>query len=125
MFDLRILIVDDTPLMRNIIIKTLRRAGFLNVTAAVDAYDALTKLKEEEFDFVITDWKMPQLDGPGLVREIRSNPKLKSLPVLLITCQNIRTEALKVMKAGVTNYIVKPFTSVTLANKIEQVLKTA
>ena len=122
--DLKILVVDDTPIMRNIIVKTLRRAGYLNVTPAVDARDALDKLQTDSFDFIITDWKMPQMDGLGLVQAIRSDPQLKSLPVLIVTHRIVTKDGQRARKAGANNYIVKPFTSVTLANKIKQVLKS-
>jgi len=122
--DLKILAVDDSPTMRRIIMNTLKRAGFNDVIEATDGKDAITKLKVEKFDFVITDWNMPEMDGLTFVTSIRADPDLQSLPILMVTTRSVKEDIIQAMKAGVNNYIVKPFTPETLAEKINQVLQS-
>ncbi len=125
MVDLKILAVDDSPTMRRIIIGTLRRAGFLDVTEAADGKDALEKLRADSFDFVITDWSMPEMDGLAFVSNMRRSEELKNIPVLIVTTRSIKTDIIEAKAAGVNNYIVKPFTPDTLRDKIAQTLKNA
>ena len=122
MGDMRILAVDDSPTMRRIIINTLKRAGFNNVVEATDGRDALAKMKVEKVDFVITDWNMPEMDGLAFVTSLRNSAEYKTLPVLMVTTRSVKEDILEAMKAGVNNYIVKPFTPDTLKAKIEQTL---
>lgn len=119
---MKILAVDDSPTMRRIIINTLKRAGFNNVVEATDGRDALAKMKVEKVDFVITDWNMPEMDGLAFVTNLRSSAEYKTLPVLMVTTRSVKEDILEAMKAGVNNYIVKPFTPDTLKAKIEQTL---
>lgn len=122
MADLKILAVDDSPTMRRIIVNTLKRAGFEDVVEACDGKDALAKLKVETVNFVITDWNMPEMDGLTLVSNIRSDEKLKELPILMITTRSVKDDIVEALKAGVNNYIVKPFTPDTLKSKINEIL---
>jgi two-component system chemotaxis response regulator CheY len=122
MVDLKILAVDDSPTMRRIIINMLRRAGFTNVTEASDGNDALEKLKGDDFNFVITDWKMPKMDGLAFVSNLRQFEEFKNVPVLMVTTKSVKEDIMEAMKAGVNNYIVKPFTPDTLREKIAQTL---
>ncbi len=122
--DLKILAVDDSPTMRRIIINTLKRAGFEDVVEASDGKDALAKLKTDNFNFVITDWNMPEMDGLTFVSTMRSDPDLQSMPVLMVTTRSVKEDIIEAMKAGVNNYIVKPFTPETLAEKINKVLES-
>jgi len=122
MADLKILAVDDSPTMRRIIVNTLKRAGFEDVLEATDGKDALAKLKVETVNFVITDWNMPEMDGLELVTKIREDAKLKELPILMITTRSVKDDIVDALKAGVNNYIVKPFTPDTLKTKINEVL---
>ncbi|MFZ5979150.1 MAG: response regulator [Candidatus Zixiibacteriota bacterium] len=122
MGDLKILAVDDSPTMRRIIINTLKRAGYQDVVEAQDGKDALAKLKVDKFNFVITDWNMPEMDGLTFVTTLRSMEEYKNLPVLMVTTRSVKDDIMEAMKAGVNNYIVKPFTPDTLKAKIEQVL---
>ncbi len=122
MADLKILAVDDSPTMRRIIINTLKRAGFSDVLEASDGRDALAKMKVEKVNFVITDWNMPEMDGLALVTALRSMGEYKSLPILMVTTRSVKDDIIEALKAGVNNYIVKPFTPDTLKEKIEQVL---
>ncbi len=120
--DLKILTVDDSPTMRRIIINTLKRAGYTDVVEATDGKDALAKLQVEDINFVITDWNMPEMDGLTFITKLRAQEQFKNLPVLMVTTRSVQDDIIEAMKAGVTNYIVKPFTPDTLKAKIEQVL---
>lgn len=122
MADLKILAVDDSPTMRRIIINTLKRAGFEDVIEASDGRDALAKMKVEKFNFIITDWNMPEMDGLTFVTTLRGMDEYKSLPILMVTTRSVKDDIMIALKAGVNNYIVKPFTPETLKDKIEQVL---
>lgn len=122
MADLKVLAVDDSPTMRRIIINTLKRAGFSNVVEATDGKDALAKMKVEKPDFVITDWNMPEMDGLTFVTTLRGTAEYKSLPILMVTTRSVKDDIMEAMKAGVNNYIVKPFTPETLKEKIDQIL---
>lgn len=122
--ELKILAVDDSPTMRRIIINTLKRAGFHNVTEATDGKDAMAKLKVDAFNFVITDWNMPEMDGLTFVHTVRADPQLKATPILMVTTRSVKEDIIEAMKAGVNNYIVKPFTPETLAEKINQILSS-
>jgi two-component system chemotaxis response regulator CheY len=120
--DFKILAVDDSPTIRRIIINTLKRAGYQDVIEAQDGKDALAKLKVEKINFVITDWNMPEMDGLTFVTTLRSMEEYKNLPVLMVTTRSVKEDIMEAMKAGVNNYIVKPFTPDTLKAKIEQIL---
>ncbi len=122
MANLKILAVDDSPTMRRIIINTLKRAGYNDVVEATDGKDALAKLKGAGINFIITDWNMPEMDGLTFVNNLRSNDEYKELPILMVTTRSVKEDIVEALKAGVNNYIVKPFTPDTLKEKIEQVL---
>ena len=124
MRNLKILAVDDSPTMRRIIINTLKRAGFNDVDEATDGKDALAKMQVDEFDFIITDWNMPEMDGLTFVNSVRAEEKYKALPILMVTTRSVKDDIVQAMKAGVNSYIVKPFTPETLKDKIRQILRT-
>ena len=119
---MKILAVDDSPTMRRIIVNTLKRAGYDDIIEANDGKEAMEKLKSETIDFLITDWNMPEMDGLTLVNHLREDAKFKSLPILMVTTRSVKEDIVEALKAGVNNYIVKPFTPDTLKEKIEQVL---
>ncbi len=121
--DIRILVVDDMSTMRRIIRTILNQLGYTNIDEAENGKQALAKLKSEKFDFVITDWNMPEMDGLTLVKEIRNDPELKHLPVLMVTAEAKKENVLEALKAGVNNYIVKPFTPEVLKEKMEKIFK--
>jgi two-component system chemotaxis response regulator CheY len=122
--NLKILAVDDSPTMRRIIINILKRAGFSDVSEATDGKDALAKMKVDDFDLIITDWNMPEMDGLTFVNNIRAVEEFESIPVLMVTTRSVKEDIMAAMKAGVNSYIVKPFTPDTLMDKIMQVTKT-
>ncbi len=121
--DIRILVVDDMSTMRRIIRTILNQLGYSNIEEAENGKQALAKLKSEKFDFVITDWNMPEMDGLSLVKEIRNDPDLKHLPVLMVTAEAKKENVIEALKAGVNNYIVKPFTPEVLKEKMEKIFK--
>jgi len=117
----RFLIVDDMATMRRIIRSILNQLGYQNIDEAEDGKVALQKLKQQKYDFVITDWNMPNMTGIELVQAIRKDPDLKHLPVLMVTAEGKKENVIMALKAGVNNYIVKPFTPETLKQKLEQI----
>ncbi|WP_457626192.1 chemotaxis response regulator CheY [Persephonella sp.] len=119
--NIKILVVDDMATMRRIIKGLLEQLGFKNIDEAEDGKVALQKLKTGKYDFVITDWNMPNMTGLELVQEIRKDPDLKHLPVLMVTAEAKKENVLLAIKAGVNNYIVKPFTAEVLKEKIEKI----
>ena len=118
---LRILVVDDFSTMRRIVRNLLKELGFTNVDEAEDGAIALQKLQAGGFEFVVTDWNMPNLDGLQLLQAIRSSPALAPLPVMMITAESKTENVIAAKKAGVSNYIVKPFNAQTLKSKIDTV----
>ena len=121
--DIRILVVDDMSTMRRIIKTILNQLGYSNIEEAENGKQAIGKLKKEKFDFVITDWNMPEMDGLELVKQIRSDDDLKSIPVLMVTAEAKKENVMEALKAGVNNYIVKPFTPEVLKEKMEKIFK--
>ncbi len=121
--DIRILVVDDMSTMRRIIRNILDQLGYSNVDEAENGKQALAKLKKEKFDFVVTDWNMPEMDGLSLVKAIRSDEELKHLPVLMVTAEAKKENVMEALKAGVNNYIVKPFAPEVLKEKMEKIFK--
>ena len=119
--NMKILVVDDFQTMRRIIKNYLRQLGFNNVEEAEDGDVALEKLKESEFDFVITDWNMPKMTGIDLLKKIRAASNFKNIPVLIITAEAEKENVVQAAQAGVNDYIVKPFTPEVLQTKIEKI----
>jgi len=121
--NIKILIVDDFSTMRRIIKNLLRDLGFTNTFEADDGNTALPMLKEGDFEFVVTDWNMPIMQGIDLLKEIRKDPELKHLPVLMVTAEAKRDQIIEAAQAGVNGYIVKPFTAGTLKEKLDKVFE--
>ena len=119
----RFLVVDDFSTMRRIVRNLLKELGFLNVDEAEDGAIALGKLTSEPFDFVVTDWNMPNMDGLTLLQQIRANPQLKHLPVLMITAEAKKENIVAAAQAGASGYIVKPFTAATLSEKLNKIFE--
>ena len=118
---MKILVVDDFSTMRRIVRNILEQLGFTNVEEAEDGRDALEKLQGGDFQFVISDWNMPEMKGIDLLRAVRSDVDLKSTPFLMITAESQRENLAEAVEAGVSNYIVKPFTADTLEHKLEMI----
>ncbi len=117
-----ILIVDDYKTMLRIIRNLLKQLGFNNVTDAIDGSSALTKLREKDCALVISDWNMEPMSGLQLLKEVRSDVKLKELPFIMITAESKSENVIAAKEAGVSNYIVKPFNAATLKGKLMTVL---
>lgn len=118
-----ILVVDDFATMRRIIRGVLKQLGFTNVEEAEDGAVALSKLKQGEFKFVISDWNMPNMQGIDLLKAVRADDNLKSLPFLMVTAEAKKEEVLAAVQAGVSNYVVKPFTPDALESKITAIFQ--
>ncbi|WP_457681717.1 chemotaxis response regulator CheY [Thermovibrio sp.] len=124
--DIKILVVDDMAAMRKILKTLLAQLGYKSVDEAEDGKQALEILKQnpDKYGLVITDWNMPNMTGIELVQAIRSDEKLKHLPILMVTAEAKKENVLMAIKAGVNNYIVKPFTAETLKEKIEKIFSS-
>lgn len=121
--NMKILIVDDFSTMRRIIKNLLRDLGYTNTQEADDGITALPMLQSDNFQFLITDWNMPGMQGIELLKNLRKDPKLAKLPVLMVTAEQKREQIVEAAQAGVNGYIVKPFTAVTLKEKIEKIFE--
>ena len=120
----RFLVVDDFSTMRRIVRNLLKELGFVNVQEAEDGVEALKKLRGGDmFDFVVSDWNMPNMTGIDLLREIRKDPKLKHLPVLMVTAEAKRENIIEAAQAGASGYVVKPFTAATLDEKLKKIFQ--
>jgi two-component system chemotaxis response regulator CheY len=121
--EMSILIVDDFSTMRRILKNMLRELGFNNASEADDGLTALPMLKSGKFDFLVTDWVMPGMDGLTLLKTIRSDETLCDMPVLMVTAEAKREQIMVAADAGVDGYVVKPFTAATLQDKIEKIFR--
>lgn len=121
--DMKILIVDDFSTMRRIIKNLLRDLGFSNTQEADDGQTALPMLQSGNFDFLVTDWNMPGMTGIDLLKAVRADEKLSTLPVLLVTAEQKREQIVEAAQAGVNGYIVKPFTAEVLKEKIGKIFE--
>ena len=121
--NLRFLVIDDFATMRRIVRTLLQDLGFQNVEEAEDGQDALTKLRASTFDFVISDWNMPNLDGLQLLSEMRKDDALKAIPVLMVTAEAKKENIIAAAQAGANGYVVKPFTAATLEEKLNKIFE--
>ena len=119
----KILVVDDFAFSRQVVINTLEQLGFNNTDEAADGYSALVRLKSALFEFVIMDWNMSKISGLELLKQIRADPKLKHIPVLMVTKDCLQEEIVAASKAGVNDYIIKPFEANTFAEKLENIFR--
>lgn len=120
--DMAILVVDDYKTMLRIIRNLLKQLDFNNVDEATDGSEALKKLRDKDYGLVISDWNMEPMTGLQLVREVRSDKKLKKLPFIMVTAESKTENVVAAKEAGVSNYLVKPFNAETLKQKIASVL---
>lgn len=120
---LKLLVVDDSSTMRRIIKNTLARLNYTDVLEAEHGLDAWNIMeKTEGIDVLITDWNMPEMNGLELVKKVRAQDKYKDMPIIMVTTEGGKSEVITALKAGVNNYIVKPFTPQVLKEKLEDVL---
>lgn len=122
-FRMKVLVVDDFATMRKIVRNILKQIGFEDISEAEDGNAALRVIKNEKVGLVVTDWNMPNMSGLDLLREIRQDPQTSSLPVLMVTAEGLKENVMEAVKAGVSNYVVKPFTAEVLQEKIETIFK--
>ena len=123
MFNLKIkvLVVDDFPTMRRIVKNLLKQLGFENIDEAEDGAQALGKLKAGGYGLVVSDWNMPVMEGIDLLRHVRQDEALKTMPFLMVTAEAEKDKVITAIKAGVDNYVVKPFTAEVLKEKLEKI----
>lgn len=117
---MKILLVDDSRTIRNIQKNTLRTLGYEDVVEAADGVEALACLGKTPVDLMLVDWNMPNMDGITLIRKVRETDK--KTPIIMVTTEAEKTRVIEAIKAGVNNYVVKPFTAETLSEKINQTL---
>ena len=123
--NLRFLVVDDFSTMRRIVKNLLNDLGYANVQEADDGQSALPMLKAGGFDFLVTDWNMPGMPGLDLLKAVRADPALAKMPVLMLTAEAKREQIIEAAQAGVNGYVIKPFTAITLKEKIDKILGQA
>lgn len=120
---MKILVVDDFSTMRRIIKNLLKDLGFTNIQEADDGSTALPMLQQGDFDFVVTDWNMPGMQGIDLLRAIRADENLKHTPVLMVTAEAKKEQIVAAAQAGVNGYVIKPFTAATLKEKLNKIFE--
>lgn len=120
---MKIMVVDDMSTMRRIVKNLLKQLGFANVDEAENGQEALIKLRGDKFGFVVSDWNMPVMSGIELLRAIRADEGLKAIPVLMVTAEAQKENIIEAVQAGVSNYVVKPFTAETLQEKMAKIFK--
>ena len=121
--EMKFLVVDDFSTMRRIIRNLLKELGYNNIDEAEDGSMALAKLKRETFDFIVSDWNMPVMDGLELLKAVRADPKLSHIPMLMVTAEAKKENIIAAAQAGASSYVVKPFTAATLDEKITKILE--
>src|SRR5581483_9257008 len=119
----RFLVVDDFPTMRRIVRNLLKELGYANVDEAEDGAAGLSRLQGGGFDFVISDWNMPNMDGLEMLKRIRADAALSHLPVLMVTAESKKENIIAAAQAGASGYVVKPFTAATLDEKLTKILE--
>ncbi|MCZ6801816.1 MAG: chemotaxis response regulator CheY, partial [Nitrospirae bacterium] len=120
-FSLKVLVVDDMSTMRRIVKNVLKQIGYTDLHEAEDGQVGLRKLKEGGFGLVVSDWNMPVMSGIELLRAIRADPDIKHLPVLMVTAEAQKENIIEAVQAGVSNYVVKPFTADALLEKLQKI----
>ena len=116
-----VLVVDDMSTMRRILKNVLKQIGFSNLVEAENGQDALNKLKVGDIGLIVSDWNMPVMQGIELLRTVRADAELKHLPFLMVTAEDQKENIIEAVQAGVSNYVVKPFTAEALQGKLEKI----
>ncbi|RKP43523.1 chemotaxis response regulator CheY [Trinickia fusca] len=120
---IKFLVVDDFPTMRRIVRNLLKELGYSNVDEAEDGAAGLSRLRSGAYDFVVSDWNMPNLDGLSMLKEIRADASLSHLPVLMVTAEAKKENIIAAAQAGANGYVVKPFTAAVLDEKLTKILE--
>jgi len=121
--NMKILVVDDFATMRKVIKNLLKQVGYINIVEADDGVAALRILKSQKMDFIISDWNMPNMNGLEFLKAVRADNELSGLPFLMVTAEGLKENVVLAVKAGVSNYIVKPFTAEILNEKIGKIVE--
>ncbi len=119
--DMKIMVVDDFSTMRRIVKNLLKELGYQNFEEADDGANALAKLKSGKYDFIVSDWNMPNMTGLDLLKAVRADDNLKAIPFLMVTAEAQQDNVIQAVQAGVSNYVVKPFTAATLKEKLDKI----
>lgn len=119
---IKVLVVDDFATMRRIVKGVLKQLGFGNIIEAEDGSAALSELKKEKIGLIVSDWNMPNMSGLELLKAVRGDADLKAIPFLMVTAEGQKENVIEAVKAGVSNYIVKPFTPETFGEKLQKVI---
>lgn len=119
--NMKVLVVDDFATMRRILRNILKQIGFKNIIEADDGKSALKDLKKEKVDLILCDWNMPEMSGIELLKNVKSDDELKGIPFVMVTAEAQKDNIVNAVKAGVSNYIVKPFTAETITEKLNKV----
>lgn len=120
---IKILVVDDFATMRKVVRNLLKQIGYENIVEAEDGVSALKILKSQKIDMIVSDWNMPNMTGLELLKAVRADSELSGTPFLMVTAEALQDNVIAAVRAGVSNYIVKPFTAETLNGKIEKILE--
>jgi len=120
---IKILLVDDFATMRKVLRNLLKQIGYKNIVEAEDGVSALKILKSEKIDFIVSDWNMPNMSGLQLLKAVRADSELSATPFLMVTAEALQDNVVAAVRAGVSNYIVKPFTAETLNGKIQKIME--
>lgn len=121
--NVKILVVDDFATMRKVLRNLLKQAGYENIVEAEDGVTALRVLKSQKIDFIISDWNMPNMSGLELLKAVRADNDIAKMPFLMVTAEALQDNVIAAVKAGVSNYIVKPFTAERLNEKIAKIME--
>jgi len=121
--DIAILVVDDFSTMRRILKSCLQQLGFKNISEADDGVNAMSKLKTKDFKLIISDWNMPNMMGIDLLKAVRADEKYKTVPFVMVTAEGLKENVMEALKAGASNYVIKPFTAEILGQKLGTVFK--
>ena len=119
--NMKVLIVDDFATMRRILRNILKQIGFKNMIEADNGKNALKELKKEKVDLIMCDWNMPEMPGIELLKNIRADDELKDIPFVMVTAEAQKDNIIEAVKAGVSNYVIKPFTAETITEKLQKV----
>lgn len=122
--NMKVLVVDDFATMRRILKSILKQIGFTNIIEADDGSSALAMLKKDKVDMIMSDWNMPKVTGLDLLKAVRSDESTKDIPFLMVTAEGQKDSVIQAVQAGVSNYIVKPFTAETVKEKLKQMFDT-
>ncbi len=121
--EMKILVVDDFTTMRKVVRNLLKQGGYENIVEAEDGIVALRMIKAQKIDFIISDWNMPNMSGLELLKAVRADAEISATPFLMVTAEALQDNVIAAVKAGVSNYIVKPFTAEVLSDKIANIIE--